>query len=649
MRFPPSFLDEIKARVPVSEVVRARVKLKKSGREWVGLSPFGTEKTPSFFVNDQKMAWFDFSSGKNGNVFDFVMETEGLTFPETVERLAADAGLTLPARSPEREREEVRRASLGEVVEWAAAFFEAELRSARGAAARAYLDSRGISATSRAEFRIGYAPADRHALRDALAAKGATVEAMCETGLLVHGEGIAVPYDRFRDRIMFPISDRSGRTIAFGGRALAKDAPAKYLNSPETPLFHKGAGLFNHHRARKAAHDKGRVIVVEGYIDVVAMHAAGFPETVATLGTALTEDQAGLLWQMAPQPILCFDGDKAGRKAANRAAELALPLVTAERTLGFALLPGGKDPDELIRASGPAAMAAALDSAMPLVDLVWSRETEGRTLATPEQRAALRNELRALAGAIRDRGLAEYYWAAFNERLRELFGGTRETRGPASRGGQPFRRQNPMERTGLLGQPVHASPSLASSPLFQVAGVPPREAMILNILLAWPTLAAEKTEPIAALQFSSPDLAALRDRLLDLVHEGDQFGDHHIGNHLGDPVGREALRAALAEEGFAATLARLARSEQASFWYLRPEAPPADVAELLNQALTLHFVTHVLMRELAASQMELASEQSEDALGRLRLIQDQINALPGKEAAIEGFGSAIGRVAAQPV
>ena len=634
MRFPPSFLDEIKARLPVSEVVRASVKLKKSGREWVGLSPFGTEKTPSFFVNDQKMAWFDFSSGKNGNVFDFVMETEGLTFPETVERLASEAGLTLPARSPEREREEMRRATLGEVVEWAAAFFEAELRSGRGTAARAYLDQRGISAASRAEFRIGYAPADRHALRDALAAKGASVEAMCETGLLIHGEGIAVPYDRFRDRIMFPISDRNGRTIAFGGRALAKDAQAKYLNSPETPLFHKGAGLFSHHRARKAAHDKGRVIVVEGYIDVVAMHAAGFPETVATLGTALTEDQAGLLWQMAPQPILCFDGDKAGRKAAYRAAEMALPLVTAERTFGFALLPGGQDPDELIRTSGAGAMSEALQAAMPLVDLIWTRETEGRPLATPEQRAALRNDLRALAGAIRDRGLGQYYWAAFDERLRALFMGSREVRSPARPQGQ-FRRGLPLERTGLLSQPVHASPSLASSPLFKFVGVAPREAMILNILLAWPTLAAEKAEPIAALELSAPDLSTLRDRLLDLVHD--------------DPRSREELRESLAAEGFAPTLARLARSEEASSWYLRPEAPPTDVAELLKQALTLHFVAHVLTRELAASQAELAAEQSEVALDRLRQIQEQINALPGKEAAIEGFGSAIGRIVASSV
>ena len=639
MRFPPSFLDEIKARLPVSEVVRHRVKLKKAGREWVGLSPFGSEKTPSFFVNDGKMAWFDFSSGKNGNVFDFVMETEGLTFPETVERLAADAGLVLPARSPEREREEARRASLTEVVEWAAAFFEAELRSGRGTEARATLDQRGISQASRTEFRIGYAPADRHALRDALAAKGASVDAMCETGLLIHGEGIAVPYDRFRDRIMFPICDRNGKVIAFGGRALAKDAQAKYLNSPETPLFHKGAGLYSHHRARKVAHDKGRVIVVEGYIDAIAMHAAGFPETVATLGTALGEDQAGLLWQMAPQPILCFDGDKAGRKAAHRSAEMALPLVTAERTFAFALLPGGQDPDELIRASGRSAMTSALESATPLVDMLWSRETEGRALATPERRAALRNDLRALAGTIRDRGLGQLYREEFEQRLRDLFGGPGDGRVPGSPRRDGRRRwsskPNPFERVGLLSQPIHASPNLTASALFQSTrgGVPPREAMILNVLLTWPALAAEKTEVVAALHFSNRALTGLRDRLLDFVND-----------ETAEVASREALRDHLVAEGFGATLATLARSQDASSWYVRLEASMTDVAELLHQALTLHFVTHVLLSERAAAQAELATDPSEAVFETLIAINTQIEALPGKEAAIEGFRA--GRMAA---
>ena len=410
MRFSPSFLEDIKARVSVSEVVRQRVKLKKSGREYVGLSPFGQEKTPSFFVNDSKMAWFDFSSGKNGNIFDFLMETEGLTFPETVERLAGEAGLQMPARTPETVREERHRAGLHEICEWAAAFFEAELRSERGFKARAYLDGRGIGIASRAEFRLGYASAGRHALRDALAAKGADVTTMCEAGLLIHGDDVAVPYDRFRDRVMFPIHDRSGRVIAFGGRALEKDAQAKYLNSPETPLFHKGRLLFNHHRARKASQDRGRVIAVEGYIDVVAMHSAGFKETVAGLGTALTEDQAALLWSMARQPVLCFDGDKAGTKAAARAAAMAMPLLGPDRTLAFALLPEGQDPDELIRTAGAPAMNAALSTLLfPLVDLLWSRTTEaGRPLATPEQRAALERELAETAATIRDEPLRRH-------------------------------------------------------------------------------------------------------------------------------------------------------------------------------------------------------------------------------------------------
>ena len=243
MRFPPSFLDEIKARLPVSEVVRRRVQIKKQGREWKGLSPFSAEKTPSFFVNDQKQAWFDFSSGQNGNIFDFLMMTEGLSFPEAVERLAHDAGLSLPTVSPESMQREKARASLQDVMEMAAKFFEAELQTPRGARARGYLADRGIAPQTQRQFRMGYSPNEKFALRDFLAGKGATSEMMCEAGLLVHGEDIAVPYDRFRDRVMFPICDRSGKVIAFGGRALEKDVPAKYLNSPETPLFHKGATL----------------------------------------------------------------------------------------------------------------------------------------------------------------------------------------------------------------------------------------------------------------------------------------------------------------------------------------------------------------------------------------------------------------------
>jgi DNA primase len=404
MRFPPSFLEEIKARLPVSEVVRRRVKLMKSGREWKGLSPFNSEKTPSFFVNDQKMAWFDFSSGKNGNIFDFVIATEGLSFPEAVERLAGDAGLALPVVTRETEEQEKKRASLHEVLEQATAFFEAGLQSRAGQRARTYLADRGLGQDIQKQFRLGYAPAEKYALRDALAAKGIAVVAMIETGLLIHGDEIAVPYDKFRDRVMFPIADRSGRVIAFGGRTLDKDGQPKYLNSPETPLFHKGSILYNHHQARKAAHDRGQeigsVIVVEGYVDVISMSHAGFPQCVAPLGTALTPDQCELLWKMAEEPVLCFDGDRAGRKAAYRAMDMALPLIGNGRSLRFALLPEGQDPDDLARSGGNAAIQSVISQALPLVDLIWMRETEGVDFHTPERRAAFHRRLSELTKMI---------------------------------------------------------------------------------------------------------------------------------------------------------------------------------------------------------------------------------------------------------
>ncbi len=280
MRFTPQFLDELRARLPVSEVVGRRVKLKKSGREWKGLSPFQQEKTPSFFVNDQKQAWFDFSSGKNGNIFDFLVQAEGLSFPEAVERLAAMAGLPLPAVTPDAARHEQRRKTLYDVMELAAKFFADTLASRHGAKARGYLADRAISPAVQLQFRIGYAPGDaqtRFALKEHLGALGIPVEDMVEAGLLIAGDDIPVPYDRFRDRVMFPIADMRGRVIAFGGRALEKDVPAKYLNSPETPLFHKGDNLYNLAAARLAAHNGSALVVVEGYVDVIAMVGSGYP------------------------------------------------------------------------------------------------------------------------------------------------------------------------------------------------------------------------------------------------------------------------------------------------------------------------------------------------------------------------------------
>ncbi|MFZ2108160.1 MAG: DNA primase, partial [Roseiarcus sp.] len=422
MKFSTEFLDEIRARVPLSEVVGARVQLKKAGREWRGLSPFNKERTPSFFVNDQKQFYHDFSSGKSGDIFTFLVEVEGLGFPEAVERLAGMAGLPMPRRTPEGVARDKRRATLHDALALAAHIFEAFLHDPVGAKARGYLADRRLDTAMQREFGLGYSSPERFALRDALAAKGVEAAEMIEAGLLHHGEGIAVPYDRFRNRVMFPIHDRSGRVVAFGGRALDPDAKAKYLNSPETELFHKGSLLFNHHRARKPAHERQQIIVVEGYVDVIAMSQAGFPQTVAPLGTALTEDQCALLWALNAEPILCFDGDNAGRKAAFRAIDIALPLIGAGKSLSFALLPEGQDPDDLARSGGPEAIGEVLRGAKPFAEILFLRETEGQTFETPERRAGLERRLRELTGAISDETLRKHYAADMARRLEALFG-----------------------------------------------------------------------------------------------------------------------------------------------------------------------------------------------------------------------------------
>jgi DNA primase len=352
MRFPPSFIDEVKARLPVSEVVGRRVKLKRAGREFKGLSPFQQEKTPSFTVNDQKQFYHDFSTGKHGNIFDFVMETEGVSFPEAVERLAGMAGLPLPRNSREDEQREQRQKSLFDVMDLATQYFEQNLASRVGAQARGYLSDRAIAASSTVEFRIGYATADRFALKEYLGSKGVPVEDMIEAGLLIAGDDIPVPYDRFRDRIMIPIHDQRGRVIGFGGRALRKDVQPKYLNSPETSIFHKGSIVFNFHRARQPAHEANSVVAVEGYMDAIAVYQAGIKAVVATMGTAFTEEQIATLWRLSPEPVVCFDSDRAGVAAANRSIDRILPLLGVGKTFRFVFMDEQKDPDDLIREKG---------------------------------------------------------------------------------------------------------------------------------------------------------------------------------------------------------------------------------------------------------------------------------------------------------
>ncbi|NUR13795.1 MAG: DNA primase [Bradyrhizobium sp.] len=665
MRFTPQFLDELRARLSVSEVVGKRVKLKKAGREWKGLSPFQQEKTPSFYVNDQKGFYHDFSSGKHGDIISFMMETDGLPFAEAVERLAGMAGLPLPAVTPDAARHEQRRRTLHDVMDLAATYFAETLASRVGAKARGYLADRAISPATQLQFRLGYASPDRFALKEHLGKLGISVEDMVETGLLVAGDDIPVPYDRFRDRVMFPITDLRGRVIAFGGRALEKDVPAKYLNSPETPLFHKGDNLYNHQTARKATHDGSALIVVEGYVDVIAMVTAGFAGSVAPLGTALTENQLALLWKMADEPILCFDGDRAGQKAAYRAADLALPFLAPGKSLRFALLPEGQDPDDLARSGGRGAIEEVIAAARPLADMIWSRELEGGNFATPERRAALEARIRELTNGIRDEVVRRYYRDEFVERLQRAFapeggrggfggrghfrqGGGRSFQprggGGANRfGSQGFGggRRGALGPTPLPSGPYQAaSPQLAASPIMkgQRSAISRREALILQCLINHPWLLHDHLEEVAALELAHPEAHKLRAGIIAAFAH-----DHH---HSPDPEEQaEKMRSDLDRGGFSQVLQRVENGiTTAAVWGAREGAARDDVLATWHQLVALHRQWHSLLRELKDAELALGEDPSEANLAWLRDVKARIGEVDGTEALIEGFGELSGRL-----
>ncbi len=626
MRYPPHILEEIRARLPASDVIGRRVKLKKAGREWKGLSPFNAEKSPSFYVNDQKQFYHCFSSGKHGDVFDFLMETEGVSFPEAVERLAGEAGVVLPKPSADSSESERQRKDALEVMELASLFFEDQLRARAGTQARAYLDGRALGERVRAQFRLGYAPPDRYALRDHLAAKGVEKAVMAELGLLVSGEGIAVPYDRFRDRVMFPISDSRGRVVAFGGRAMQNDAKAKYLNSPETPLFRKGQLLYNLHAARKAAHERGTIIAVEGYVDVIAMTLAGHAEAVASLGTALTEDQLGLLWRHANEPILCFDGDKAGQRAAFRVLEVALPMLEPGRSLLFAMLPQGQDPDDLLRSGGAAAIDAVLDAARPLVEVLWARETESASLDTPERRAGLARTLREAVAGIRDETVRRFYRDEIEGRLRQLSGGAgrREARahGAANGSGSGFRRSmRPNDTPASPRLTVKFNPLLASAAAPTHGGAfQEREAMIVASLLVHPELLGIEEEELAALELENADAKALRAFLLDRAADAAIVDPELMGQHL--------ERAGLTDA--AARLAALVRPGDR--WTLDPHADAQRLATILRQAVILHRKAGTLNSELRQAERALVEDESEANFAWLCDVKERLAVIAAAEA-----------------
>lgn len=430
MAITPQFLDDLRSRVPVSDVVGKRVKLAKKGREFSGLCPFHSEKTPSFTVNDDKAFYHCFGCGAHGDVIRFVTETEGLTFPEAVAKLAGMAGMEVPKATPEERQRAERAKSLQDACEAALRFFRRRLNEPAGADALAYLRRRGLKPETIEAFRLGWAPDGRAALKQALTGEGFPEPMLVEAGLLVKPEDGGESYDRFRGRVIFPIADRRGRVIAFGGRALGDFQP-KYLNSPETPLFNKGRLLYALDKARQAVRDGAEVIVTEGYTDVIALHQAGFGGAVAPLGTALTESQIEELWRLAPGPVLCFDGDEAGRRAAGRALDRLLPRLVPGKTARFVFLPEDEDPDSFVSLSGPEAFGRLVERAMSVSEALWRRVAGTQTIDSPEFALIVEKKIEDIVAQMAERSTQFYYRVFLKKRLFSVLWNKRDRTGKA--------------------------------------------------------------------------------------------------------------------------------------------------------------------------------------------------------------------------
>jgi DNA primase len=615
-RFDERFLEEVKSRLRPSDVIGRTVKLRKQGREYVGLSPFNKEKTPSFYVNDDKGQFFDFSSGKTGDLITFLQETERLTFAEAVERLAAEAGVPLPAVDPRGAEQDRKRHELGDWLELAAVWFEAELRRPPGREARAYLEKRGLPESEWSRFRLGFSPGGRTALKDYLVAKGAKPAELVDTGLLIAPEDGGAPYDRFRDRIIFPILDVRGRVVSFGGRAMDPQARAKYLNGPETVVFHKGHQLYGLSEARKIlaaapAGDELPLVVVEGYMDVIACHRAGVP-AVAAMGTALGEDQMEVLWRHHPEPTLCFDGDRAGRQAASRAMDRALPLLKPGKSFRFAIVEGGKDPDDVLREQGPAVLKAQLSHTTPFAEALFIREKDAEPLDTPERKTALKVRLRKLAATIADADLAQ----AYKEDLLARFEGLWPTRQPVYTVGAAGRELS-RARWDKRKAPLAGATPQARDAMERLRGAPRAlPAALAYAAVKDPAVIDDAIERVGSHGFGDAKLDGLARELVSLRYEADNLE-------------MEAQLRRLQAKGFGPDdLARLARDASlagVSAPFLKETGERARV--LWRQAFDLLMELESLERAVAAAAQDLSRDRDSTTLNNLKAERDHLRRL----------------------
>jgi DNA primase len=541
MSLPPGFLDELRTRLSLADVVGRKVvwDMRKSNQgrgDWWAPCPFHQEKSASFHVVDTKGFYNCFGCGAKGDMFKFVQESENVTFMEAVEILAGEAGLPMPARDPRAKEKTDRATELAEVMDLATRWFRLQLQTGAAAEARAYLARRGLDAATIERFEIGFAPNARDGLQAALKGKGVSPELIEAAGLARTPDDGRPPYDTFRDRIQFPIRDPRGRCVAFGGRAMAADARAKYLNSPETELFKKSYTLYNHGPARAAAGQGQPLIVAEGYMDVIALSQAGFGATVAALGTAVTPEHLKMLWRFEDEPIFAMDGDAAGVRAAFKVIDIALPILEAGKSVRFALMPEGRDPDDVLRAEGAPAMQALLDAAVPMVQLLWRRETEGKQIDSPERRAKLDKELRTVLRSIQDPSIRGHYGDEI-ARLREGLFGPRPAR-PGTQGGfsggfnggqngrpKPGWSPNGPRGAGRWAPPAAPVASTKSSALAQGSSFETTEILlegvVLTALAAHPSLIDSHAEALEQMIWTGPGHEALADALLRMAPEGD--------------------------------------------------------------------------------------------------------------------------------
>ena len=599
MTLTPQFLDELRSRTLLSALIGRTTKLQKAGREWRACCPFHNEKSPSFYVNDDKAFYHCFGCGVHGDAIRWMTDQRGLPFIDAVKELAQAAGIEMPALDRRSAEKAERAKGLHEACADAAAWFTEQLNGIAGAEARSVLEKRGIKAETAKAFSLGYAPDSRGKLKTALKDYGDPL--LVEAGMLIKVDD-KEPYDRFRGRLMIPIRDPRGRTIAFGGRIIGEGEP-KYLNSPETPLFDKGRTLYNLDRAAPASRKSGRVLVVEGYMDVIALAQAGFGEAVAPLGTALTEMQLERLWRLVDVPILCFDGDSAGQKAAIRAAQRALPMLAPGRSLAFVTLPAGQDPDDLVRAKGPAAFDALLERPEPLVSRLWEHELAAEPLDTPEQKAGLKQRLNELAGTIADDNVRHEYIAEFRRRFDDLYAKKREAFVP--------RQQNAPRRSGGKWQPPvpagghhPAAQGIRAGGIDRVLG-----KAVLAGLIRHPAEIARHIEVLGSLKKADGALGRLFEAVVDLALE-----DRALDS--------ERLVTILATSGFDDVATDLLRADRSS---LAPKGADAQrVRADLDEAIHILVARPEVDALLAAATAELGTNYSDEAFERqMSLVKEQ--------------------------